>query len=595
MTVRSSGGRSWALAIAAATIAIAGCVGDAASPGAEVASALSDACQPASAAWAPGRAYAIGDLALHGGVTYRARQAHTSAVGWEPPAVPALWVIPTPCGLAPWAAQTDYPVGSRVTYAGQIYECVQGHVSLPGWDPVHAPALWRAIGPAGDDCNGRGTSDGAGGCLCDLGATGAACEACADGFTVDGSGRCVLVHDGDYAVWPNPVSRASSDPWLVVHHDDVALLRPNVLVLLYANVGTADGERALVERIGRGLAEGSRARGYADPSAVPQIEYQFRFVDLRDGVDGRPPAPAGYPYENSTLYPRKPPGSPGAWMFDYALLYTQEYARYLGYPDPARPGQFRDLCSLVEDGTIHEVWAVGSADVPDVNAAEVLGMTPNYTATGNRIPDSVNRCAGNGCFDAEVPFCGRTLRIGWVNYNRGPGCYMHNQGHGIEWGIKDSIPALQEWFLPFAGFDLDRRYPLPFNNLYWMPCDSSPCISYPTPTHGHFATSIGTFDVDPFDAVCGNVHFPPNGVQHYDYFNPQTVMSSCESFGRHDGPGGADVAEPVDPSRWSMYWPYDDCGGEFLTWWYQNMPGHGSNQTFGDGRPMQSMWPFYYY
>jgi len=25
------------------------------------------------------------------------------------------------------------------------------------------------------------------------------------------------------------------------------------------------------------------------------------------------------------------------------------------------------------------------------------------------------------------------------------------------------------------------------------------------------------------------------------------------------------------------------------------MPGHGSGQTFGDGRPMKSVWPFFYY
>lgn len=159
----------------------------------------------------------------------------------------------------------------------------------------------------------------------------------------------------------------------------------------------------------------------------------------------------------------------------------------------------------------------------------------------------------------------------------------------------DSIPALQEWFLRFAGFDLDRRYPLPFNNLYWMQCDAPPCIAYPTPTHGQFTTGGARHDVEPFDAVCGNVHFPPNGVQHYDYFNPQSVLSSCEDFGRHGGAGGADRVASVDPSRWASFAAYDDCGGEFLTWWYQNMPGHGSDQTVADGRPMKSMWPFYYY
>jgi hypothetical protein len=365
-------------------------------------------------------------------------------------------------------------------------------------------------------------------------------------------------------------------------------------VLLYANPGTAAGETALVDQVIAGLAEGSRSRGYADPSAPPQLQYQRRVVDLRDGVDGRAPPPAGYPYQNSTLFPRKPAGSPG-WGVDYARFFSADYGPYLGYPDPAHPGQFRDLCSLTADGTVHELWMVGSADVPDANAAEVLGMMPNYTATGNPIAGSVNRCAGNGCFDPEVPYCGRTLRIGFVNYNRGPGCYLHSNGHGIEFGVKDSVRAIQNWFLSFAGFDLDGRYGLPFNNLYQLSCASPPCLQYSAPTHAVFEYGNNRYDIDPFDAVCGNVHFPPNGTSHYDYFDPVPVLSSCTGFGRHGGPGGADAEELVDPSRWAGNSAFGDCGGEYLVWWYQNMPGHGSGQTFSDGKIMKSVWPALFY
>jgi len=35
---------------------------------------------------------------------------------------------------------------------------------------------------------------------------------------------------------------------------------------------------------------------------------------------------------------------------------------------------------------------------------------------------------------------------------------------------------------------------------------------------------------------------------------------------------------------------YGDCGGEFLVWWYQNMPGVAS-----DGRKMKSIWPYMFY
>jgi chitodextrinase len=587
--------RSGSLAVLV-VVALGGCGVE--SPVAATQAALTD-CAPATAAWTAGRAYAVGARVAYEGRSYQALVAHTALPGWEPTRTPSLWAQPTPCAEAPWSAQTLYVVGSRVTFAGTVYQCRQAHESLTGWEPPATPALWSAVGPAGSRCpgacSGHGSCDENNAvCLCALGFTGDACDGCADGFGRNAAGGCALIHDGSASVWPNAVSRASSDPWLAVHHDEVALVRPNLLVLLYANPGSYDGETELVRQIISGLAEGSRSRGYANPNAPAQLQYQPRFVDLRDGVGGRPQPPQGYPYENSTLLPRKPAGSPG-WGVDYARFFAADYARYLGYPDPARPGQFRDLCALVDDGTVHEVWFVGSGDVPDANAAEVLGMMPNYTATGNRVPDSVNRCAGNGCFDPEVPYCGRSLRIGFVNYNRGPGCYLHSNGHGIEFGVKDSVRPIQDWFLSFAGFDLDGRYGLPFNNLYQLGCAAPPCIEFPTPTHARFQTFGDRIDVDPFDAVCGNVHFPPNGTSHYDYFDPLPVLSSCEGFGRHAGAGGADAPALVDPSRWAQNSAWGDCGGEFLVWWYQNMPGHASGQRFSDGSPMKSMWPALFY
>ncbi|MFE0462769.1 carbohydrate-binding protein [Kitasatospora sp. NPDC058965] len=46
---------------------------------------------PPGQTWAPGVAYQAGDRVGYGGAVYQCLQAHTSMVGWEPPAVPALW------------------------------------------------------------------------------------------------------------------------------------------------------------------------------------------------------------------------------------------------------------------------------------------------------------------------------------------------------------------------------------------------------------------------------------------------------------------------------------------------------------------------
>src|SRR4029077_11737384 len=140
------------------------------------------------------------------------------------------------------------------------------------------------------------------------------------------------------------------------------------------------------------------------------------------------------------------------------------------------------------------------------------------------VAGTFNRCAGNGCFSATVPVCGRSIRIGFVNYNRGPGCFMHPMGHGMEAAMgQDIFPPMKKWFLPFAAFNLDTKYGLPFTSTYGPNCPSNVCIAYPTPTHGQFQYNGAQYDVDPFDPVCGNVHLPPNALSNYDYWGTAQV------------------------------------------------------------------------
>lgn len=43
--------------------------------------------------WETGTKYAEGDRRRHSGKVYKCLQAHTSQADWEPPVVPALWVV----------------------------------------------------------------------------------------------------------------------------------------------------------------------------------------------------------------------------------------------------------------------------------------------------------------------------------------------------------------------------------------------------------------------------------------------------------------------------------------------------------------------
>ncbi|GGS88793.1 chitinase [Planobispora rosea] len=54
-----------------------------------------------------------------------------------------------------WQPYTAYAVGARVSYNSTEYEAVQGHTSLPGWEPPNVPALWKVAG--GGPTNPPGT------------------------------------------------------------------------------------------------------------------------------------------------------------------------------------------------------------------------------------------------------------------------------------------------------------------------------------------------------------------------------------------------------------------------------------------------------
>ncbi len=82
---------------------------------------------------------------------------------------------------------------------------------------------------------------------------------------------------------------------------------------------------------------------------APRLQYQLaKFINLRDGEAGRPPAPVGWPYENSQLMPRWPrTDTAHYWKFNYNALYGATFASYYGYG--------KTLCQLVNEGIIHEV------------------------------------------------------------------------------------------------------------------------------------------------------------------------------------------------------------------------------------------------
>lgn len=396
--------------------------------------------------------------------------------------------------------------------------------------------------------------------------------------------------------WPNADSAASSDDWLVEHRDDISVMRPRVLALNFVNDRTPDEMVGQLEDFILALAESTRYHGYDDPDAPAFLRYEIvRAVDLRDD-----PPPPDWPWNNSSLFPREAPVE-GYWGFDYERLFGEEFAALYGIENPDVPGEHLDLCEAVELGLVHEVWIYGDADLPDVSLAEVLEIKPPRDADGYRLPGPMERCAGNGCFDAEDTLpehCTRTLRIAFFNQSRGPGCFLESLSHGFEstgaWNI-DLLPGLSPHFRRFSNHGLGERYGLPVDSWYACPY-GEPCLSYPTEASVDWSLAAGSGTIEDYDPVCGNVHFMPNGEQHYDLEGGEPVRTSCRSFGLGGGPDGDDATSLFDASEIEPYRDLaPDCMGAWLVWWRQNVPGAGNEALDQDGSPLGNWWPMLFW
>jgi hypothetical protein len=394
-------------------------------------------------------------------------------------------------------------------------------------------------------------------------------------------------------VWPNETSFANSDPWLKEHHTEIREMHPRFLVLDYANTYTFDQVEKRFQQQRNAFMVGSTYHGYSDPNAKPFMYYELaKHVDLRDNSGAK----------NSAKMPRRET-SPGRNTINFSALFTKEYADLIGVKDPADASRNLTLCEAFQKGIFNDIFIAFTKDPPDDDVPEVIENKQKYDLKDVKKPGQFDRNAGNGAMSDEdyaaMTACGLSIRIDFLEMDGAFGNALQVSGHNFEHIGNRAVLHFDEMFKPFANFDLNKRFGTPFQDWYGECTGKGDkgCLTYPDQNS---VTWGGTNTINPFNQACGNAHFPPNARGEYDQQNTQVVLSTCEHYGLHDGPGGKDIQTPYSAAtidKWNTdeYGGRGVAGGAWYIYWWQSWPGLDNKATMPDGTPMKNWWVYLYY
>src|SRR5579859_878444 len=305
-----------------------------------------------------------------------------------------------------------------------------GSTGQPAWNPGSSGASSGSSGSGGSSGAGSGGSGSSGG-TSSGGSSGSSSggstssSGAASGSGSGGSSSGAAGDGGAPLIWPNDVSYANSDPWLVQHHDEIQEIHPRLLVIDFANGTTTADVTKVFNDQKAALMEGSRYHGYSDPSAKPFLIWELaKLVDLTDAT-----VPAGWTAPNSTKMPRLNGG------IDFAQLFNQTYADYYAIPDPKNPSHNMTICELMAAGVVNEVRVAFNKSGSDSNVPEIVENKQVYDANDVAKPGQFDPYAGNGSWsgaDVQASACGRSLRLGFLEMTGVPGNEMQVNGHNYE-------------------------------------------------------------------------------------------------------------------------------------------------------------------
>ncbi len=145
------------------------------------------------------------------------------------------------------------------------------------------------------------------------------------------------------------------------------------------------------------------------------------------------------------------------------------------------------------------------------------------------------------------------------NYERYAGCALHNFTHRIEITLR-------------KVFNSDFRY-----------VASDP--PYPGGSPDNPLQLYMNYDqLDPGNAQVGNGHFPPNGIDNYDYDNLEVVTTYAPDWKRY--PYLFNRSEPINCTAWGCE---GDCGLNYVSWWLRHIPHFRCKDKTGI---LNNWWPY---
>lgn len=292
----------------------------------------------------------------------------------------------------------------------------------------------------------------------------------------------------------------------------------------------------LDKRLKFSLEEGSRFRGYANPSAVPYLGYKVaRCI---------------------TIYRQ-------VYISNYSVGSDNGIPLY--QPDYKAEWDELHLLDYINQNNIKEVWLwYGGSPVPSYPSYDPVlhgGITKHVGGVESNMASPTSPDISNSYrYSNDMYIANHTYTVYGNSIRRSQAEAVHNHGHQLErlYGNANFRQSgdTNLFNQQFCGYNSNLQNPL---------------------------------------GRAGDTHHPPNTTVDYDYLNTTLVLSDIEDWKPTGG-----QATLINKDRWESLqydWPGDTdfsqkTESQWYIYWFQNMPGYQNSIPYSGNAMMTNWWQF---